>query len=134
MSAQSATLAGRRAAESLMVDSCTVTRPVVGEPDPMTGADTVTYTLVYSGKCEVKAQASLLARDAESAGSVVTVQTLTHKTPADSPAFLPGDLIEMDADTFTPRLRGVRLSVDGAHVGTWTTAQRVPVTYLSGVS
>lgn len=48
---------GRRKAESLMVDTCTI-RPVTGETtDPNTGEVTTTYgDPVYTGKCKLQQQ------------------------------------------------------------------------------
>lgn len=122
----------RPEAESRMVDTCTVQRPGETTPDPLTGADVTAYTPVYSGRCELKA-ANLQAHEAESATSQVTVQTFTLKVPNAAPALLPGDLVTFAADTFTPRLRNMKARVDGVHVGSFTTAQRVPVTVLPGV-
>lgn len=54
MSATSITLAGRAAAERLMIDSCTVTRLASRVSDPETGVVTPTYTTIYTGKCKVQ--------------------------------------------------------------------------------
>lgn len=124
-------------AESMMLDTCTVQRPTGTVTDPMTGRDETTYTPVYPaaggvGKCRVKPPAYESAT-AESATSQVTEQRATHEVPASAPALLPGDLVTYADDTHTPRLRKMRARVDGVHVGTHTTAQRVPVTILPGV-
>ena len=124
---------GRVFAESRMVESCTVRRVVSVDTDPLTGVPTPTYSVVYSGSCEVKAGDSLRAIGAESAGSTVAVQGRTVKLPNSAPAVVAGDVVEMAVDTFTPRLRGVVFRATGSHVGSWTTAQRVPVEVLSGV-
>lgn len=129
----------QRYAESLQVDTCIVERPdpdSIGN-DPDSGADTVTYATIYplaeqTGWCRVKPPAYQTS-DAESATSQVTTQRATHEVPAGAPALLPGDLITYAADTATPRLRNVKARVDGIHVGTHTTAQRVPIVILSGV-
>src|SRR5690625_2907717 len=56
MSARSATLRGRRAAEALMVDVCTITGPSTpGEIDPETGERPIEPgPLRYQGKCKVQ--------------------------------------------------------------------------------
>lgn len=120
-------------AESAMPDTCTVERPGQTVPDPLTGRDVTTYTPVYQGgRCALKA-GGLEARESESATSQVTVQSFVLKVPNDAPALLPGDVVTFAADTQTPRLRGLNARVDGIHVGSMTTAQRVPVTVLPGV-
>jgi hypothetical protein len=52
MSIQSAVLAGRRAAEKLMSDTCEIVRLVPGEDED--GLDVTIETVVYSGKCKVQ--------------------------------------------------------------------------------
>ena len=123
----------RAQAESRMVDSCTVRRVVSVETDPLTGLPTSTYDAVYSGPCEVRESDALRAMAGDSAGSTVTEQGRVLKVPNGAPALVPGDVVDMDAGTATPRLRGVVLRVTGSHAGSWTTAQRVPVEVLSGV-
>lgn len=57
MTAASVTLAGRAAAEALMVDACTITRVTPGTVfNETTGQydDTPPPTTVYTGKCRVK--------------------------------------------------------------------------------
>lgn len=46
-------LRGRRAAEDLMVDACTITRTASVSTNSETGAVTRTTTTVYTGKCKV---------------------------------------------------------------------------------
>lgn len=120
-------------AESRMLDTCTVQRVTGVTTDPLTGLDTPTYSPVYSGLCEFKT-AAFVALSEESASSQVTVQTDTLKVPTTAPALLPGDLVTFSAATLTPRLRNLRARVDGVHVGTFTTAQRVPLIVLPGVA
>lgn len=54
MSAQTALLRGRQAAEALMRDACTVTRPGPSTTDDLTGAVTSSPSTQYSGKCKVQ--------------------------------------------------------------------------------
>lgn len=54
MSATSAVLRGRTAAEALMVDQATITRTATSVVDPDTGVITGTTTTVYTGKCRLK--------------------------------------------------------------------------------
>lgn len=119
-----------------MIDSCTIRRPTGTEPDPMTGLDVSTYAAepVYAGKCEVKASTAIEPRGTDSATSQVTVQVTLLKIPTSAAALLPGDYVEFADDTATERLRGTSARVSGTHVGTYTTAQRVPITVLPGVT
>lgn len=135
MSAGSTARAGAQLAERKMIDRCRVRRPVSTTTDPLTGQDVTVYgdAPVYAGKCEVRATNAIEPRPADSASSQVTVQVTVLKVPAGAAALLPGDLVEFDDDTTTPRLRKLVASVSGVHVGTYTTAQRVPIVMLPGV-
>lgn len=68
MSFQSTTLAGRRAAEALMADTCRITKPGVG--DPVLDPETLEYVdpapvVVYEGKCRIpKRSASVTTANA----------------------------------------------------------------------
>ena len=72
MSAADAVLAGRQAAEALMVDSCRITSG--GEPttDPDTGNVTTIRTTVYEGRCKVQSKDSATSNP-EAGGASFTV-------------------------------------------------------------
>jgi hypothetical protein len=54
MSATTATLRGRLAAEANMVDACTIQRVTGTTTNDTTGVVTPTYTTIYSGKCRMQ--------------------------------------------------------------------------------
>ena len=92
MSARTAVLAGRRAAEALMVDRATVTRPTVTTgPD---GLDQVTETPVWAGPCKVQTyEAHETAANA--AGALVTIQRYSIHLPHYVDAVRVGDQIHV---------------------------------------
>lgn len=112
-----------------MRSTCKVERPTGESTDPLTGAVTVTYAPVYSGRCRVKAaQPGAQVGGAES--TAVVSSTELH-TPWNSLALLPGDVLTV-LTSDQPRLVGYRARVTGEHVGDDTTAQRVPVERWAG--
>ena len=116
-----------------MIDTATVRRPGTDIPDDSI-YDTPEFLPdpVYSGVCRIKA-VTLQPRDEDSAGSTVTIEALEFHVPESAPALLPGDVVFMAADTYTPRLRGLTYRITASHAATDTTAQRVPITLMSGV-
>lgn len=130
-----AALPGLRAqAESRMVDTVVVRRPAADQTiDDDTVVDGAEFAPapVYSGPCRVKAP-GVQPQRVESAGATVTIQKPELHVPDDAPELLPGDVAFLAADTYTPRLRGKVYRVDDGHAATDSTAQRVPVTMLSG--
>lgn len=122
-------------AVSRMRDTATVRRPAVDAPiddDTVVDAPEFEPDPVYEGRCRVKVL-GVQPEAADSADSTVTAQTRELHVPDDAPALLPGDVVFMAADTYTPRLRGLVFRVDSDAAGSDMTAQRVPVTLLPGV-
>lgn len=126
----------RAQAESRMRETVVVRRPAadvtISDDTVIDGAE-FEPTPVYSGCARLKAS-GLQPQVVESADASVTVQRPELHVPDDAPELLPGDVATFASDTFTPRLRGKVYRVDAGHAVTDTTAQRVPVTLLSGVS
>ena len=57
MTARTASLRGRRIAQRLMQDTCTISRPGTTRTfNPATNSYSTTPTVVYSGRCRVKPQ------------------------------------------------------------------------------
>lgn len=110
MSAHTAVLAGRRAAEALMVDRATVTRPTVTTgPD---GLDTLTETTVWAGPCKVQTyEAHETAANA--AGALVTIQRYSIHLPHHVDAVRVGDLIRVTGYLSAFRVTGL---FDKTHV------------------
>ena len=110
MSARTAILAGRRAAEALMIDRATITRPTVTTgPD---GLDHVTETPVWAGPCKVQTyEAHETAANA--AGALVTIQRYSIHLPHHVDAVRVGDLIRVAGYLSVFRVTGL---VDKTHV------------------
>ena len=110
MSARTAVIAGRRAAEALMVDKATVTRPTVTTgPD---GLDQVTETPVWAGPCKVQTyEAHETAANA--AGALVTIQRYAIHLPHRVDAVRVGDLIRVTGYLSVFRVTGL---FDKTHV------------------
>lgn len=126
MSAVSTLLRGRRAAESLMLDSCTITRP--GEPvtDPNTGDVTNTSTTVYAGKCKVQSKDSSTSNP-EAGGAVYTVVSRQVHIPANAADVRDGDVVTVTASRLNAFTVGKRYRVAGFTPDTFETAARLPV-------
>lgn len=128
MSAVSVTLAGRRAAEALMLDEGKALRPTGGTTyDPVTQTEVEAADELFISRCKTQAR-NLQARDSEVGGRTSTsVRTELH-LPADSPALKPGDLWEFTAAHPLSLTRvGQRVRVAGPVAGTLKTAARYEV-------
>lgn len=105
MSAADAILAGRAAAEALMVDACVVERPGEAVTDPETGVVTAVMIPVYSGPCKVQ-QTISQASTPEAGGHSFTVQDVRWDTPVTAGPFLVDDVVTMTASALDPHLPG----------------------------
>jgi len=104
VSARTATLRGRRIAESLMLDTCTVTS-TSRTIDQTTGAEIVTSTQAYTGRCKIQSGATQESTP-EAGGATFTVQRSEVHFPVG--AFVPaiGQVITVTAATLDPLLIG----------------------------
>ena len=128
MSAIDLTLRGRSAAESLMVDSCIITRGP-GEPviDPDTGAVTDgAGETVYEGKCKVQSKDSATASPDAGGNSFVVVSRQVH-IPANAADVKDGDVVTVTASLLNAFTVGKRYRVEGFTPDTFDTASRLPV-------
>ena len=123
--AAAATLAGRRHAEALMVDACTVTqRTGVGTLNETTGAVTTPTATVYTGKCRVQS-AQPQPRTAEVVERTATMQGLTVSIPVSATAVRVGAVVQITASALDAELVGSRFLVTGVHHKTHATARRL---------
>jgi len=104
VSARTVTLRGRRIAESLMLDAATATS-TSRTIDQTTGAEIVTSTLVYTGRCKIQSGATQ-ASTPEAGGATLTVQRSEAHFPVG--AFVPavGQVITITAAALDPLLIG----------------------------
>lgn len=110
MSARTAVIAGRRAAEALMVDRATITRPTVTTgPD---GLDHLTETPVWAGPCKVQTYEAH-ETEANAGGALVTIQRYSIHLPHHVDAVRVGDLIRVAGYLSVFRVTGL---FDKTHV------------------
>lgn len=123
--AAAATLAGRRAAESLMVDSCTIEhRSGAGVLDEATGQVSKPATVVYTGPCRVQVPQAQ-PRTAEVAERTATLQGIVVSIPVGSGGVRVGAVVRITAATLDPELVDRTFRVVGIHHKTHGTAQRL---------
>ena len=121
---------GRAAAESLMLDTCTVGRPGAPVTDPNTGAVTTPLTTIYTGKC--KFQQTLAQSSNPVAGEhQFTVQDVRWDTPVGAGPFLVDDVVTVTAAALDPDLTGKVFRVTDPFHKTGATAQRTRVKEVS---
>lgn len=132
MTAQSAMEAGRRMAESLMVDSCTVRRRTGETTDVNTGAVTPTYSVVLTGqKCRVQSRGYWgEAKDIGEAARVLI--SLEVQFPITVTDLIVRDEITIDVASFDPELAGVVLRIKDLTQKTHATSRRVLCTEVTG--
>lgn len=120
-------LAGFRAqAESLMVDTCTITRP--GEPttDPDTGEVVTPAPVVYAGRCKVQAGA-VQERTDDVGQSVQTTQRYAVHVPVGAYEPAVGDVVTITIATQDANLVGRRHRVTALLHKSLATAYRLAV-------
>jgi hypothetical protein len=125
VTAASVTAAGRRMAESLMVDTCLITRVTGSTTDPDTGEVTPTTATVYSGRCRMQ-QLAAVARPNDVGESYVFQQPFVLQLPmVGSGGIQAGDQVEVTASVLDPDLPGRKFWVRELADGTHKTARRI---------
>lgn len=126
MTAAGATLAGRRAAESLMTDTCTITRGGGGKVfDPAAGEYvTAPGEQVYSGRCRVRPRDNA-DQVVEAGGQNISLFPYVLSVPVSEVAFAVDDLVTVTASVLDPALPGLVLRVRQVNVGSQVTARRL---------
>lgn len=124
MSAESATLAGRLAAERNMADACTITRETGRTTDPDTGLTTKTMATLYTGKCRVQ-QPGRMARP-EQVGEAQVYQLLVDvQLPMSVTGLAVGDVVTITASSLDGDLVGRHFWLKDLAHKTHMTARRV---------
>lgn len=124
MSARTIAARGRAAAESLMLDSCTIRRP--GGWERVDGHDVPKFVTVYTGKAKVQANTEVQASAQEVGGALITQTTRRVDIPVSAPEVQPGDLVDITA-SLDPQLVGKTFRVTSPFGKTYATAQRLEV-------
>ena len=109
-----------------MVDSCTVRR-VTTSVNQSTGADVVTSTTLYTGRCKVQTFEAF-EQTPEASGHEFTVQRYAVHVPVGSFAPAVGDLVDITAATLDANLTGTTFRVVALLNKTAATAYRLAVT------
>jgi hypothetical protein len=124
MSATSATLRGRLAAEALMVDTCTVQRQTGSTTNDTTGVVTPTYSTIYTGKCRVQ-QRVPVSKPADVGQAHVWLQRLELQVPMSVTGIASDDLVTITASLLDADLVGRTFRVRELGHKTHMTARRV---------
>ena len=125
MTADTITLVGRRAAEALMVDVCTITRGGAQTFNPVAG-DYITSSAaqVYTGKCRVRT-ATTPDRTADTGDRQVSLRTFTIQLPTVVTTVFIDDVVAVTSSTLDPDLVGAHMRVTSVGKGTHVTARRL---------
>jgi hypothetical protein len=130
MTAQSTVLAGRAAAESLMVDGCTIDRigPVI--TDRVTGAVTASRNRLYDGKCKIQTSSSSSNQESrpESGGHDFTVQRYRVDVPVEGYDPQVGDVVTIMSAALDMFLVGREFRVVSLLHKSYATAYRLSIT------
>lgn len=116
----------QRAAERLMIDSCTIQRPGEGGVDPLTGEPVITLDPVYTGKCRVQLSKAS-STTAEVIGRTATIQDFEIHIPATAPLADVNDVVTLTASPAVHRRIGQQFRVTAVFEKTLTSAQRLAV-------
>lgn len=130
MSAGSLVLAGRRAAERLMVDSCTIRRQTGLSTDPASGKVTPDYETVYSGPCKVQ---TFTNRELVHAGGEYQsiVQRYEVQIPVSATGIRLNDQAVISESAYDPDMAGRTYRIVGLMNKSLATARRLGVEEMS---
>jgi hypothetical protein len=130
MTSLAALAAGRRAAERQMTDTCTVQRVTGVTPDPLTGVDVPTYTLLYTGKAKRQTYEAQEGNP-QAGGATYTVQRYAAHLPVGSYVPEVNDVITWTACPMDAARVGVQDRVVALLHKTAATAYRLGVEEVS---
>lgn len=119
----------RRAAEALMADTVTVTRPGAGSTDDLTGEVTGGTTTVYSGKAKIQQSAAGAMGQRVDAGELSTIllRLEVHLPVVGSEGVARGDVVTVTAAANDAALVGRTFIVHDLAFKTFATARRLGV-------
>lgn len=119
----------RAEVESLMVDTCTITRPGTPVTDPNTGNVTNTPVTVYTGKCKVQSKDSATSNPEAGEATFTVVSRQVH-IPANAADVQDGDVVTITASLLNAFTVGKQYRVAGFEPDSFDTAFRLPVKIL----
>ena len=125
MSAASTMLRGRRAAEGLMVDTCTVTRLNPGSTTDGVGNVIKTFTTIYTGKCKIqRTQRPANARPTSVGEAEEFLTRLELHVPTSVTAIASDDIVTVTASAYDAALVGRVFHVRALAHKSFATAHR----------
>ena len=124
MSRETTTLRGRAAAESGMVDACTIQRVTGNSTNDTTGVVTPTYSTIYSGKGRVQ-QTVPVSKPHEVGQAAVWLQRLELQVPMAVTGIASDDLVTITASLLDADLVGRTFHVRELGHKTHMTARRI---------
>ena len=128
MSRESATLAGRRAAEAGMSDTWAVYRYTDGPLNETTGQYEKVATTVYSGPGKLQSFESYEQNPVAGAYDYTVMRPVLHLPVNTASALVKvGDTVVCTASTMDADLVGREVTVEGIQSKTYMTARRFPV-------
>ncbi len=125
MSAATALARGRVAAEALMVDACTITRPAVTFTNPDTGQQTIEATAVYSGPCRIQQHVPGGSRPSDVGEAYDLMLRLELQIPMSVTGVQVNDVVTMTSSVHDPDLPGRTFRVRDLAHKTHATARRL---------
>lgn len=131
MSADSATLAARALAESLMESACEVKRAVGVTRDPESGVDEPVYSDVWSGPCRFRFPFVRPSDQDVAAQSLSTQRGIVSVPIVGTEAIRTGDVVFITVSPLDAGMVGAQLRVKGPFFETHATARRLPVEVVS---
>ena len=127
LSAQTALARGRAAAQALMIDAVTVTRPGTGTTDDLTGAVTNTPTTIYTGSAKIQQAAAMGQRVDAGETSTILLRLEVHLPVVGSEQVRRGDLVTVTASVNDATLVGRKFRVHDEQYKSFATARRLGV-------
>lgn len=132
MSAESATLAGRAAAEALMSDTCRIERPAgTSGVNQATGRNTPRWEPVYEGRCRYQMPVAQ-QEDRQTPGRQTTIQRFLVQIPTSVLGVRVGDRITATACALDAELVDRHFTVIALHHKSHATARRLTVEEVTG--
>lgn len=120
-------LDGRARAESLMLDTCSITRPKSGTTiDLNTGLPIRTDETIYSGKCKVQDRETMVQPERSGDHTYILSQLYLH-VPVVATGIVVGDTVTITGSTTDPAQINRTFRVAGMLRKTFATAQRLLV-------
>lgn len=126
----------RAHAESLMVDSCTITRAGTGAGTIDEGTGAVippASSTVYSGKCRVQRPGTSTSPRADTGGYEIGVGTLFAQLPTTATGIRRGDVFTVTASPNDPDLMGLDARVEANLAKTHATKRTLICEEATGV-